>query len=179
MNKAKLEPTEENEVAIMTSDYAMQNVILQMGLSLLSADGNYINRTRKWAKRCSSCTTIFLDCELEFCQSCGNHTLFKISVSVNKNGETTFHHNPNWKPNLRGTKYSIPKPTGGRNSQDLILREDQLSMGGRDILIRKERKKFLQGIDNVESVNFFSDHLKPKFSMHNLSYGYGKKSECR
>ena len=42
-------------VACITSDFAMQNVILQMGLNLLSAKGLAIKRVKQWAIKCFSC----------------------------------------------------------------------------------------------------------------------------
>lgn len=38
---------------------------------------------------------------------------------------------------LRGTKYSIPLPKGGRNNDDLILREDELMVGEKKYLVKK------------------------------------------
>jgi hypothetical protein len=45
-------------VCIVTGDYAMQNVALQMGLRLVAPDGKRIWRTRRWALRCSACFQI-------------------------------------------------------------------------------------------------------------------------
>jgi RNA-binding protein NOB1 len=60
-----------------------------------------------------------------FCESCGNNSLLRTSVSVGKGGEMKIHLKQNFQYNNRGTKYSIPAPKGGRKSNDLILREDQ------------------------------------------------------
>lgn len=42
-------------VSIITADFAMQNVILQMGLQLVSPDGRQIRRISRWVLRCSAC----------------------------------------------------------------------------------------------------------------------------
>ena len=42
-------------ICISTADFAMQNVILQMGLRLVSPDGRQIRRISKWVLRCSAC----------------------------------------------------------------------------------------------------------------------------
>ena len=42
-------------VVILTGDFAMQNVILQMGLNLISPEGFRIRRIRRWVFRCSAC----------------------------------------------------------------------------------------------------------------------------
>lgn len=48
----------ESRVCIVTGDYAMQNVVLQMGLRLVAPDGKRIWQTRRWALRCSACFQI-------------------------------------------------------------------------------------------------------------------------
>ena len=45
-------------MCIVTGDYAMQNVALQMGLRLVAPDGKRIWQTRRWALRCSACFQI-------------------------------------------------------------------------------------------------------------------------
>lgn len=42
-------------VSIVTADFAMQNLILQLGLQLVSPDGRQITRISRWALRCSAC----------------------------------------------------------------------------------------------------------------------------
>ena len=48
---------EDVYVACITSDFAMQNVILQMGLNLLSTKGMAIKRVRQTALKCFACET--------------------------------------------------------------------------------------------------------------------------
>ena len=43
------------EVGCMTADFAMQNVLLQMGLSLVGVDGKRIQRVKTWVLRCHAC----------------------------------------------------------------------------------------------------------------------------
>ncbi|KAG0300218.1 Nin1 binding protein [Dissophora globulifera] len=113
------------QVACTTSDYAMQNVLLQMGLNLLSIDGLRINKIKNWVLRCHACTKVTSDLEKKFCPSCGNATLMRTSTSTDQNGNVKYYLKKNMTYNLRGTKYSIPAPKGGRKNNDLILREDQ------------------------------------------------------
>ena len=49
------EAASSSRVVCVTADYAMQNVILQMGLRLAAPDGMRITRTRRWALRCTAC----------------------------------------------------------------------------------------------------------------------------
>ncbi len=49
-----------------------------------------------------------------FCPTCGNNTLKRVSISVDAQGTVMAFLNPKYKISTRGTKYTIPKPTGGR-----------------------------------------------------------------
>ncbi|KAF9084937.1 Nin1 binding protein [Mortierella sp. GBA35] len=113
------------QVACTTADFAMQNVLLQMGLNLLSIDGLRISKVKNWVLRCHACTKVTHDMEKKFCPSCGNATLMRTSTSTDQNGNVKYYLKKNMVYNLRGTKYSIPTPKGGRKNNDLILREDQ------------------------------------------------------
>ena len=65
-----------------------------------------------------------MDVERKYCDRCGSHMLGKVSVYINDNGEITYFDNPRRRINLKGTKYSLPKPTFGRHAKQMILRED-------------------------------------------------------
>ncbi|KAK3831852.1 MAG: Nin one binding Zn-ribbon like-domain-containing protein [Linnemannia gamsii] len=113
------------QTACTTGDFAMQNVLLQMGLNLLSIDGLRISKVKNWVLRCHACTKVTHDMDKKFCPSCGNSTLMRTSTSTDQNGNVKYFLKKNMVYNLRGTKYSIPAPKGGRKNNDLILREDQ------------------------------------------------------
>ncbi|KAJ6538554.1 Nin one binding Zn-ribbon like-domain-containing protein [Mycena vulgaris] len=103
----------------MTADFAMQNVLLQMGLNLVGVEGKRIQKVKSWVLRCHACFKICKDNSKKFCPSCGNATLLRASV----------HLKSNFQYRLRGTKYSIPAPKPGSakkgTGEGLILREDQ------------------------------------------------------
>ncbi len=42
-------------VGCMTADFAMQNVLLQMGLSLVGMEGRKIQKVKTWVLRCHAC----------------------------------------------------------------------------------------------------------------------------
>lgn len=42
-------------VGCMSADFAMQNVLLQMDLNLISTDGKRIERVKSWVLRCHAC----------------------------------------------------------------------------------------------------------------------------
>ncbi|TKW38462.1 hypothetical protein SEVIR_1G115900v4 [Setaria viridis] len=117
----------ESSVACVTSDYAMQNVILQIGLRLLAPGGMQIRQMHRWVLRCHACYKVTQEVGKIFCPKCGNGgTLRKVSVTVGENGITMASRRP--RVTLRGTKFSLPMPQGGRDAitKNPILREDQL-----------------------------------------------------
>lgn len=73
-------------IRVGSSDFAMQNVIMQIGIPLISLDGIAINRIKRFKLKCVGCHTMNSKIDIEFCQKCGGHTLQKVSVFVNSNG---------------------------------------------------------------------------------------------
>lgn len=117
----------QSSIACATGDFAMQNVILQMGLRLLSPTGIHVRELSRWVLKCTACGKITPEVGRIFCPKCGNGgTLYKVSVTVGANGSV--HAGQIKRVNLRGTRYSLPLPKGGRfgAAQNPILREDQL-----------------------------------------------------
>lgn len=47
--------TEKIEVGCMTADFAMQNVLLHMGLILVDVEGKRISHVKTWVLRCHAC----------------------------------------------------------------------------------------------------------------------------
>lgn len=124
-------PVQERLVGCMTTDYAMQNVMLQMGLQVISLDGNVIRNVKQWVLRCAGCYQIHFDMSRLFCSNCGLNMLQKISASIDsKTGELRLHLKKNYIPNRRGQVYSLPAPgKQDRFEGELLLREDQLLSG--------------------------------------------------
>ncbi|XP_062027233.1 RNA-binding NOB1-like protein [Rosa rugosa] len=117
----------ESSVACITSDFAMQNVILQMGLRLLAPGGMQIRQLHRWILKCHACNTVTAEIGRIFCPKCGNGgTLRKVAVTVGENGIILAARKP--RITLRGTRFSLPLPQGGRNAitKNPVLREDQL-----------------------------------------------------
>ncbi|KAG9240438.1 Nin one binding Zn-ribbon like-domain-containing protein [Calycina marina] len=137
------EPVPEEEVKIMqvaliTSDFAMQNVLLRMNLNLLSPSLQRIRQLKTWILRCHACFDTTKDMSKQFCPKCGKDTLLRVSCSVDKDGKFKLHLKKNMQWSSRGNVYSIPKPVAGTSSgkkvvgggkngwgQNLILAEDQ------------------------------------------------------
>ncbi|KAJ9520993.1 hypothetical protein QJQ45_022704 [Haematococcus lacustris] len=110
-------------VLSVTGDFAMQNVLLQMGLRLVTRDGRQISRLSRWALRCSACFFVTKEAGRLFCPRCGNMALERVEVVVGAGGAEFFGVRKNH--TLRGTRFSLPKPKGGR-AKNPILCEDEL-----------------------------------------------------
>ena len=116
--------------ACATADYAMQNVLLQLGLRLVGVDGLVIARTKRWVLRCGACFHLEDDASKLFCSRCGSTPLRRVAVGVDASGARRVYLNKNKAPNARGSKFGLPKPgKAGRYEGELLLREDQLHTG--------------------------------------------------
>lgn len=112
--------------ACLTTDFAMQNVLIQMGLHIVSVDGRLIRQARSYIQKCHGCHKETHDMTRVFCPMCGNKTLRRVAVSIEKDGTMQYHYPRRKKnPNMRGTKFSLPHPKGGRHGDDVITCEDQ------------------------------------------------------
>ncbi|KAF7355561.1 20S-pre-rRNA D-site endonuclease NOB1 [Mycena sanguinolenta] len=150
-------------------DFAMQNVLLQMGLNLVGVEGKRIQKVKSWVLRCHACFKICKDPTKKFCPSCGNPTLLRASVTISApNSDSSapvmqVHLKRNFQYRLRGTKYSIPAPKPGSaktgTGEGLILREDQteyvrarkMADGRREREEAKVNKGLLDGKSGVGS----------------------------
>lgn len=124
--------------ACATTDFAMQNIILQMGMKLLSIDGRTtIRRVKQWVTRCRACFHIYYNDNNNtsssrlFCSKCGSDCLERIAASVDgTTGRIRLHYRKAKPTNLRGTKFSLPRPgRANKYEGDILLREDQLLVG--------------------------------------------------
>ncbi|KAF5182365.1 Rna-binding protein nob1 [Thalictrum thalictroides] len=151
----------ESSVACVTSDFAMQNVILQIGLRLLAPGGMQIRELHRWVLKCHACNKVTAEIGRIFCPKCGNGgTLRKVAVTVGENGIVLAGRRP--RVTLRGTKFSLPLPLGGREAitKNLILREDQLP---HKVLYPKTKKKVnKEGDDIFVSDDIFGGHNSDK-----------------
>lgn len=112
------------KVACITSDFAMQNVLKQMGLNVLSVDGRQIHQLRSFILRCYACFKTTSVMTKVFCPNCGNKTLKKVAISVN-DGIQVIHLSSRKRLSARGKKFSLPTPKGGKHANNPILCEDQ------------------------------------------------------
>ncbi|KAF9398529.1 Nin1 binding protein [Mortierella sp. AD011] len=162
------------QVACTTGDFAMQNVLLQMGLNLLSIDGLRISKIKNWVLRCHACTKVTSDMDKKFCPSCGNATLMRTSTSTDQNGNVKYYLKKNMVYNLRGTKYSIPTPKGGRKNNDLILREDQREY---ELSLKfQRRQKKIDAFDPDYAPRLLEGQIDSRNPFGAPVIGYGKRN---
>ncbi|KAF4634861.1 hypothetical protein G7Y89_g3246 [Cudoniella acicularis] len=162
------EPEEEVktiQVALITSDFAMQNVLLRMNLNLLSPNLQRIRQLKTWVLRCHACFFITRDMSKQFCARCGKPTLLRTSCSTDKDGNFKVHLKKNMQWNTRGNVYSIPKPVAGTSNgklvagggkggwgQGLILAEDQKEYVNAMTGARRKKEKDLMDEDYLPSI---------------------------
>ena len=159
-------------VGCITTDFAMQNVLLQMGLQLMSADGMKVRRLKQWALKCEACFYVVHDMDRIFCPKCGTDGLKRVSVSVDRMGRTKVHTRKPTKYNTKGQIYSIPKSVGGRFDGGLLLREDQMLSGIWQQKCKAKAKALesFGGLDVLDKVGITVNQRK------DLQVGFGKKN---
>ncbi|KAG5728489.1 20S-pre-rRNA D-site endonuclease nob1 [Termitomyces sp. T112] len=179
------------DAGCMTADFAMQNVLLQMGLNLVGTEGKRIEKVKSWVLRCHACFKICKDNSKKFCPSCGNPSLLRASVTVSAPGASTdapvmqVHLKPNFQYKIRGTKYSIPTPKAGSAKtgagDNLILREDQPEYlrAKKKVDGKREREeaKMLKGIlgRGPEGATGVGSWMDPDWIPEMISVGAGGK----
>ncbi|XP_078251987.1 RNA-binding protein NOB1-like [Rhinoraja longicauda] len=114
------------KVGCMTTDFAMQNVLIQMGLHVISLNGMIIKQARNYILRCHARFKTTTNMNKKFCPNCGNKTLKKVAVTVNEDGSLLFHLSKKTKVlNPRGLRHPLPLPHGGKHASNPHLSEDQ------------------------------------------------------
>uniref|UniRef100_A0A3Q1G5K2 RNA-binding protein NOB1 n=1 Tax=Acanthochromis polyacanthus TaxID=80966 RepID=A0A3Q1G5K2_9TELE len=127
-------------VGCLTTDFAMQNVLIQIGLHVLSVNGMVIRQARSYILRCHACFKTTSNMNKVFCPHCGNKTLKKLAVTLNEDGSLQMHFSRNPKVlNSKGLRHSLPLPQGGKHANNPQLVEDQRFPQQR--LSRKARQK--------------------------------------
>ncbi|XP_023126753.1 RNA-binding protein NOB1 isoform X2 [Amphiprion ocellaris] len=116
------------------------NVLIQIGLHVLSVNGMVIRQARNYILRCHACFKTTGNMNKVFCPHCGNKTLKKLAVTLNEDGSLQMHFSRNPKVlNSKGLRHSLPLPQGGKHANNPQLVEDQRFPQQR--LSRKARQK--------------------------------------
>jgi RNA-binding protein NOB1 len=133
---------QQMDVATMTIDFAMQNVLLQMNLNLLSTNMQRIKKLTSKVLRCHACFNIVKDMSKQFCPRCGGATLSRVSCSTNAKGEFRVHLAKNYTYNKRGDRYSIPKPIAGTANTKWSGLGGGKGGWGRDLILAEDQKEY-------------------------------------
>lgn len=174
-------PTKQYRTACATTDFAMQNVMLQMNLELLTVDGVRVRKLKSWVQRCSTCFEVYTAVESSrlFCDRCGSSSIQRVAASVDgKTGRLKLHLKKNYQYKLRGTKFSLPK-SGKQNRfmGDLLLSEDQLMYGALNKRVKQGKSKnavaaqSIFGADIASNVGCIAD-----LSKSDIKVGFGRKN---
>ncbi|KDQ08842.1 hypothetical protein BOTBODRAFT_179478 [Botryobasidium botryosum FD-172 SS1] len=145
------EPEGPIGAACMTADYAMQNVLLQMGLGLVDVGGKRISSVKTWVLRCHACFKLCKDPSKKFCPSCGNPTLLRASCTTTASSDPSvpptiqIHLKKNFQYRNRGTVYSIPAPKPGSASGTKKAQQQPVH------ILREDQAEFQRGVRQEES----------------------------
>ncbi|KAI9846217.1 MAG: Nin1 binding protein [Thelocarpon superellum] len=150
---ALTQPSQEQkvmQVATMTTDFALQNVLLQMNLNLVSPQLQRVRHLKTYLLRCHACFAKTKDMSKQFCSRCGKPTLMRVSCSTLDNGEFKIHLKKNMQWNTRGNKFSIPKPVGGSSSGKLNVGGGGKGGGqggwGQGLILAEDQKEYVQAL---------------------------------
>lgn len=112
-------------VGCTSTDFAVQNVLLQMCIPVLTPEGYRVRQVKNWLLRCYGCYRTTKNMERRFCEHCGNSTLNRTSYTVDAQGQLHLFLKKNFQHNNQGTIAALPHPRPGRDGNRILLREDQ------------------------------------------------------
>ncbi|KAF2665719.1 D-site 20S pre-rRNA nuclease [Microthyrium microscopicum] len=138
------------QVAMITTDFAMQNVLLQMNLNLLSPNLQRIKHIKSHILRCHACFKLERDLTRQFCGHCGGLTLNRVSCSTNANGEFTLHLKKNYQWNTRGNVYSVPKPVAG--ASNMRVKGGGKGGWGNGLVLSEDQKEYVRAVAEQKRV---------------------------
>lgn len=152
------------QVGTLTTDFAMQNVILQMNLNLLSPSMHRVKNVKTFVLRCHACFQVCKQLDKQFCPRCGGPTLTRVACSTDSKGEFKLHLKKNMQWNTRGDRFSIPKAVHGSSNgrlqgggkggwgNELILAEDQKEYLKAQTTQRRQKERDLMDEDYLPSI---------------------------
>jgi rRNA maturation endonuclease Nob1 len=169
-------------IGCVTTDFTMQNVMMQMNMRVISVDGMIIRNIRHWVMRCMACYTTHTDMNRIFCSRCGVDHMSRVACSIDANtGELRLHLSSKYKVSKRGKQYSMPAPgKQGRFQGELLTREDQL-MGGiwrqKVVKMQKDvRSAFGQDVTSDVGLQVNkSQHIRPGLGRPNPNADKGRE----
>jgi RNA-binding protein NOB1 len=156
---------QEAKVGCITTDYAVQNVLKQIGLSIIALDGRVIKEVRTYIRRCYGCFTLTSNMTRLFCPKCGNKSLKRVAVYLDENGKQCVYINGKRPLSFKGKKYSLPKPQGGKHAVNPRLVEDQPMPHQRPSRLAKSKTNALDPDYTAKSSPFATKDVYSKSAM--------------
>jgi RNA-binding protein NOB1 len=141
--------TKTLQVATMTGDFAIQNVLLQINLNLLSTKTcKRITQIKQFILRCHACFNTTKDMSKQFCPRCGQPTLTRVTCTTNEKGEFKLHLKANMQWNNRGNVYSIPKAGTGNSSGRWKGSKSGGGQGGwgNSLILAEDQREYLRAV---------------------------------
>lgn len=133
------------QCATLTTDHALQNLLLQINLNILSpANLTRITALRTTLLRCHACFLLHRQPDLQFCTRCGKPTLTRVSTTTTAaTGDVRVHLKKNMQWNNRGERYSVPKPVAGTSNRK-TLRGGGKGGWGAELVLAPDQKEYLR-----------------------------------
>lgn len=136
------------QVAAISGDFALQNVLLSMNLNLLSPTSmQRIKHLKTFILRCHGCFFTTKELNKQFCPRCGKPTLTRVSCSTDSQGNFKMHFKKNMQWNTRGDRYSIPKPVAG-SSNTKWKGGGGKSGWGTELILAEDQKEYVRAMAN-------------------------------
>ncbi|KAL8376463.1 hypothetical protein RB595_007518 [Gaeumannomyces hyphopodioides] len=139
------------QACILTSDFAMQNVAMRINLNVVSPALARITKLKSWVLRCHGCFAVTRKIDKQFCPSCGQATLTRVSCSTDSAGKFKVHLKRNFQWNNRGNVFSIPKPVhgnaNGKKSAGAAAQGGGKNGWGRDLILAEDQKEYQRKAD--------------------------------
>jgi RNA-binding protein NOB1 len=153
------------QVAVLTTDFAMQNVLLSMGLNLISPSIQQVRNIKTYILRCHACFEQTKDLAKQFCPRCGKPTLTRVSCSTSQNGKFTIHLKKNMQWNHRGDRFSIPKPVpGSAHGKTSVGKGGGKGGWGQELILAEDQKEYLravQGQSRIKNLDLMDQDYLP------------------
>ncbi|KAK3402606.1 Nin one binding Zn-ribbon like-domain-containing protein [Sordaria brevicollis] len=143
------------QAALITSDMAMRNVSLRINLNLLDSSFARITVLKTWVLRCHGCWKVCKDVTKQFCPSCGQPTLTRVSCTTDASGNFTLHLKKNFQFNNRGNVYSIPKPTHGTASgKNQNVKGGGKGGWGKELILAEDQKEYVRKTEEEKRTRY-------------------------
>ena len=146
-------PAKPIQVATMTGDFALQDVLLQINLNLLSSKTcKRITQIKQFILRCHACFNTTKDMSKQFCPRCGQATLTRVTCTTNDKGEFKLHLKSNMQWNNRGNVYSVPKAGTGNSSGRWKGSKSGGGQGGwgNDLNLAEDQKEYMRQTSSMK-----------------------------